>query len=226
MNLFEIGSIKKEHKFICVINDFLTNAYKWVRLCTIAYERKELLQFRNKWTITPFNGEEIGSFWFQVEFEKDSNIQHTPGIETAKIGGISPSVFRVSIRECDGYLGYLTTYFNVPGVFGSVPSQSNNYLGIDCVDALVAAFNVRVGLPDKDIAWDTVIKPGDFIAVRYPNARSYQHIGALYQDANGSKKLDADDLVLHAGPSPLHLSLMKHGYFDGHVCIIRPSGDL
>ena len=33
---------------------------------------------------------------------------------------------------------------------------------------------------------------------------------------------DADDLVLHAGPAPLHYSSLASGVFDGDVVILRP----
>ena len=54
--------------------------------------------------------------------------------------GLPPQVFRVSVRKYGGFLGYLTSFFNVPGVFGSIPYQSNNYIGSDCCDVLTAAY--------------------------------------------------------------------------------------
>ena len=51
---------------------------------------------------------------------------------------------RVSFRTGDDYLGWLSTYFNVPNVFGSAgPSdarhQTERYVGADCADVLVGA---------------------------------------------------------------------------------------
>lgn len=67
----------------------------------------------------------------------------TPGAEDAPAGLISPQVFRYSYRSGDDFLGWLTTFFNVPYLFGSAgqgpASQAERYLGADCADALVAA---------------------------------------------------------------------------------------
>lgn len=67
----------------------------------------------------------------------------TPGAEDAPAGLISPRVFRYSYRSGDDFLGWLTTFFNVPYLFGSAgqgpTSQAERYLGADCADALVAA---------------------------------------------------------------------------------------
>ncbi|MHC4711179.1 MAG: hypothetical protein ACYTA3_12370 [Planctomycetota bacterium] len=58
--------------------------------------------------------------------------------------------------------------------------------------------------------------------MKYPGGRQYQHIGALYTDQNGDAVLDEADLVLHAGPDPLHWSVLQSGMFDGTVVILRP----
>lgn len=240
------------------------NPYQWVGFGKIDYERKELTYFRDQWKIQPFETPsynrvsvnsrfyqtQIGSFWFQVEIEKQGKIRKSPGIENSTEKGLSPKVFRVSIRDSEGYLGYLTSFFNVPGLFGSVTYQSNHHIGVDCADVLVAAYgkwqkkpmkknyNVAMlvntfpkrsefelvnGVPSKELTWGKNIQPGDFIAVKYPGARQYQHIGALSSDANNNGKLDGNDLVIHAGPLPLHYSFLNEGYFDGHVVILRPS---
>jgi hypothetical protein len=64
--------------------------------------------------------------------------------------------------------------------------------------------------------------PGDFIAVNYDDSKRYHHIGALYSDHNGNGLLDADDIVLHAGPAPLHFTALSSGAFDGDVVILKP----
>ncbi len=257
------------------------NPYQWVGFGKIDYERKELIPFRNQWKIQPFEKqsdsgvvdnhlfwfsyprntaissrfyqEDVGSFWFQAEIEKRGKIQKSPGIGNSNKKGLSPKVFRVSIRDGKGYLGYLTSFFNVPGLFGSVTYQSNHYIGVDCADVLVAAYgkwkgkpmkknyNVAMlvnkfpkkgkfdlvnGMPSKELAWGKDIRPGDLIAVKYPGARQYQHIGALSKDTNNNGVLDGADLLIHAGPLPLHYSYLKEGYFDGHVVILRPSDRL
>jgi hypothetical protein len=171
------------------------------------------------------------------------------GIEDNDFRGISPKVFRVSIRESDDYIGYITSFYNVPGLFGSTPYQANNFIGIDCAEVLMSAFSLWKGMtsnkdhnvamivkimkkravstltggtPETTIRWNSQIRPGDFIAVRYEGTKHYQHIGALYQDANGNGILDGDDMVLHAGPFPLRTAQLSEGSFDGNVIIVRP----
>jgi len=251
--------------------------YKWVGLAKIDYSKKELATWRGCWEIEPFSkksqdttggqaqkslgapsaaGEEsqychkdVGSFWFQVEVEQDRAVQRSPGIEDINVKGLPPQVFRVSVRESGGFLGYLTSFFNVPGVFGSIPYQSNNYIGSDCCDLLTAAYgkwkgkvitkdynvdmlvsrlpkrataNITEGVPDKTLKWGQEIRSGDLIAVKYVGAKRYQHIGALYNDADKNGVLSEGDQVIHAGPWPLHFSYLKEGCFDGHVIILDP----
>jgi len=240
------------------------NPYQWVGFANIDYSRKELSRFRGHWQIQPFNGQEdgraqcrkssfyhddVGSFWFQAEVEKEGIIYRSYGIEDSDESRLSPQVFRVSIRDGEGHLGYLTSFFNVPGLFGSVIYQSNNYIGVDCADVLMAAygkwkqepitknynvamlvnqcskvweFDLLEGSPNKKLKWLKDVRPGDWIAVRYSGRKQYQHIGALFSDASGNGILDGGDLVIHAGPQPLHYSYLKEGNFDGHVVILRP----
>jgi hypothetical protein len=250
------------------------NPYKWVGFGKIRYLKKELTRYRGKWEIQPFEDnkslwaktwssvnklgkqystgqryhEDVGSFWFQVEVEKDGRILRSYGIEDSGKRGLSPKVFRVSVRDGGGYLGYLTTFFNVPGVFGSTPYQCHNYIGVDCADVLVAAygqwknttitkdycvatlvdclpkvaeFSLIGGSPGKKLRWGKDLYSGDIVAVRYGGRKRYQHIGALSGDANGNGILDRSDPVIHAGPEPLHYSQLGGGNFNGHVVILR-----
>jgi len=252
------------------------NPYQWVGFGKIDYQRIELAQFQNQWQIRPFETNiglmdklwgwltdsnhdpthsryyqsEIGSFWFQVEIEKSGKITQSPGIAESNSKGISPKVFRVSIKKSDDYVGYLTTYFNVPGIFGSTTYQSNHYIGVDCADVLVAAYghwkgqpmkknyNVAMlvtqlpkrreldiidGQPSEPLTWGKEVYRGDFIAVKYADTKNYQHIGAVAGDSNENGILDGEDLVIHAGPLPLHYSSLKDGSFDGQVVILKHS---
>ncbi|MHC4727799.1 MAG: hypothetical protein ACYS17_11295 [Planctomycetota bacterium] len=244
---------------------------------SLDYHRKELTQFRDIWQIKPFDDEnnpearekesssyrsfqdkaansrfyhkDVGSFWFQVEIAQEGKIYRSAGIEDSDKKGLSPKVFRVSIRDGKGYIGYLTSFFNVPGLFGSITYQSSNYIGTDCADVLMAAygkwknkpitknynvamlvsqwrhveeFDISQGTPDKQLKWGRDINPGDFIAVRYSGSKQYQHIGSLFEDANKDGLLDGGDIVIHAGPVPLHCSYIREGNFNGHVVILRP----
>ncbi|MCB9758391.1 MAG: hypothetical protein H6739_00990 [Alphaproteobacteria bacterium] len=240
--------------------------YKWVGLDTIEYKRVEVEAFAGQWQVTlfeaggqshlladpwgsPYHHRSLGSFWLQAEVEVNGETRRSPGIEDVDAYGLTPDVFRVSVRQDDSYLGYLTSFFNVPGLFGSVTRQSEHYIGVDCADALVAAehrwrgqkleknYNVAMlmdrwpavakttlsgGDAEDPLRWGEQIKPGDVIAVRYPGARGFQHIGALYRDADGDGLLSEGDLVIHAGPHPLTVSRLRDGGFDGEVRILRP----
>ena len=237
--------------------------YKWKGFDKIDYKSLELGEFDNQWEIRPFEkggapgpaGEcsyqhdTVGSFWFQAVVEKDGASSASPGLESSNHLGLSPDVMRVSIREEEGFPGYLTSFFNVPGVFGSTPPQSYNYIGADCADILLAAlhrfnqiplkrdYNVAMvveefpvkaktaisgGVPEKRLRWDADIRKGDFIAVRYSGGGQFAHIGALYKDADKNGLLGAGDLVIHAGPHPLDVSRLESGAFDGEVVILKP----
>lgn len=212
----------------------------------LSYFKRRLLGAKTDASL--FNHTNIGSFWYQAEVTKDNQIFKTPGIESKDNRGISPDVFRISIKQGNDFLGNLTSYFNVPAVFGSTPYQVRNHIGIDCADVLMAAYcksnnlpiskdyNVAMltskfktivksriidGEPDSDIRWHRDVRAGDFIAVRYYEGGQYQHVGALYTDHNGNDILDWEDLILHAGPDPLHFSNLKSGVFDGTVVILR-----
>ncbi|MHC4155903.1 MAG: hypothetical protein ACYST6_13395 [Planctomycetota bacterium] len=244
------------------------NPYQWAGFAKIDYHRGQLGRFRSCWEIEPFGKsgsgtiqedpwnagsryyhEDVGSFWFQAEVAKEGVIYRSAGVEDGDHKGLSPQVFRVSVRDGEGYLGYLTSFFNVPGLFGSVTYQSENYIGVDCADVLVAAygkwrkrpmrrnynvamvvsewpkvkeFDVQAGNTGTRVRWGADIRPGDFIAVRYKGGRQYQHIGAFLRDANTNGILDGGDVVIHAGPEPLHYSYLSGGNFDGHVAVVRP----
>ena len=192
----------------------------------------------------------LGSFWYGVEIEKDGRLLATTGLEHSDKRGLSPKVFRVSVKKSSDLLGNLTGYFNVPAVFGSTPYQVKNYIGVDCADVLMAAYchtnNIAVekdynvamltgkfpkvartkieqGDPDKKIEWGKDIKPGDFIAVRHSPNSQFIHIGALYADGDNDGLLSPGDIVLHAGPDPLHFSSLDSGAFDGIVVVLRPT---
>ncbi|HEX2572678.1 MAG TPA: hypothetical protein VH877_24225 [Polyangia bacterium] len=81
----------------------------------------------------------------------------TPDAKDAPEGLISERVFRYTFRDGDGFVGWLTSFFNVPYLFGSAGagarSQAERYLGADCADILVAALR-RAGR--SDLAYTSV----------------------------------------------------------------------
>jgi hypothetical protein len=240
------------------------NPYRWLGFAEIRYARRELEPFRGRsevaldpasrtWRTELGSADHatagLGSYWFQVEIESGGRVVASPGLERNDHRGLSPEILRVTFRAGDDLLGHLTGFFNVPGVFGAVPYQVANYVGVDCADVLMAAHarangqpivtdhnvagltralpvvrstRVRAGAPASPLRWDADVRPGDLIAVKYDGWGQFGHIGALYADGNRNGLLDEADVVLHAGPAPLRFSTLGEGMFDGEVKILRP----
>ena len=239
------------------------NPYQWSDYGKIDYERIEIKAFENKTEVkltskileknrpknNPYYNAKLGSFWFEVEVVlKNGKVVKTKGIRNVERKGLSPKVFRVSYMLDDSYIGYLTTFFNVPGIFGSMPYQSRNYIGVDCADVLVATskvmnkekntknynvvmlvdkfktkqkFKIKKGVSNKKLKWGKDFKKGDFIAVKYRENGRYAHIGMLYSDENNNGVLDKEDSIINAGPNALHLVKLSKGAFDGTVVILK-----
>ena len=85
----------------------------------------------------------LGTMRLAAAVAAGSRIAATPGAGDAAGGTIADSVFRYSFRRDDGFVGWLTSFFNVPYVFGSAgkgaKSQAERRVGADCADVLVAA---------------------------------------------------------------------------------------
>lgn len=146
----------------------------------------------------------------------------TPGADDAPDGMIAPRVFRYSVRAGDDFLGWLTSYFNVPYLFGSAGkgarNQAERYLGADCADILVAALRRTGARLDYTSVADLVddlphatgpVRPGDLYALDYVDfadlPRSWDHIVALVEDRGPDGKPDGkpgpEDLVADSGNS-------------------------
>ncbi|AOT08815.1 hypothetical protein S4054249_13550 [Pseudoalteromonas luteoviolacea] len=236
------------------------NPYQWAGFGKVQYQKKHLKQFDNSLHITVdsawlkynnvFNSNyyhaDVGSFWFEVEvIGVEGRKRVSTGLRDNDHRGLSKQVLRVSFTNGDGYLGTLSSFFNVPAIFGSVPYQSQHYLGVDCADVLMAANAIRNHgkVYDRNVAWlvtnlkhkaklsdfngvgstikwGTDISPGDFIAVRYRRNGQFAHIGALYKDSNNNGLLDGEDLVMHAGPNALSYSTVSDAGFLGEIVIL------
>lgn len=221
--------------------------YRWLGYAKIRYAREELGALRGRWEIAPEPA--VGSRWFQAEVEAGGRVLASAGLEANDARGLSPEVLRVTFREGDDLVGHLSGFFEVPGVFGSVPYQVRNFIGVDCADVVMAAWSrangkpierdwnvaalarelptvasttLASGKPAARLRWDVDVRRGDLVVVRYRGGRQFAHVGALYADANRDGLLDPEDLVMHAGPHALRVSALSEGAFDGEVRILRP----
>jgi hypothetical protein len=137
----------------------------------------------------------LGTLRYKAEVELDGKTLATPGTEAADAFGLLPKVHRVSIRQDDSFLGFLSSYLLVPEVFGSAGGgknhQTERFTGADCADVMVGAMRRKgkqlaytnvAGLPAyaKTIAAAIEIdergmptseiagvKPGDLIRIDY-----------------------------------------------------------
>ena len=95
----------------------------------------------------------LGTMRLAATIQAGDQTLATPGAADAPSGLISDRVFRYSFRSGDGFLGWLTAYYNVPYLFGSAGqgkrNQAERYLGADCADVLVAALR-HAGRRDLD----------------------------------------------------------------------------
>lgn len=85
-----------------------------------------------------------GSRWLAAEITlADGRRVRTPDETSVDRLGLTREVMRVSFRTGDDYLGWLSTYFDVPNLFGSSGGrdhQTDRYVGADCADVLVGGW--------------------------------------------------------------------------------------
>jgi len=192
---------------------------------------------------------ELGTFWFAADVEIDGRASRTRGAVDVSDRGLSSEVFRAVVRGGETYLDALRGFYNVAGLFGSTTWQASHHVGADCADILMAALaewqrrplarnmnvqqltqilkvvatiDVTNGEPSRTLRFGEEIEEGDFVAVKYEGFRKFVHVGAIAADADGDGVLSPNDLVLHAGPYPLHPTRLVYGAFDGEVKILRP----
>ncbi|MEZ4472793.1 MAG: hypothetical protein R3F60_18810 [bacterium] len=92
----------------------------------------------------------LGTVRYAVAIDTPTGRVESPGAADVIRGGISPRVFRLSVRRGDDVRGWLTSLFNVPNVFGSAGQgkshQAERHQGADCADVLIAGFR-KAGHP-------------------------------------------------------------------------------
>ncbi|MEZ4400206.1 MAG: hypothetical protein R3B06_09315 [Kofleriaceae bacterium] len=141
----------------------------------------------------------LGTTRYQVAVRlRDGRELASPGAEAVDAFGLLPSVHRVSVRQGDDFLGWLSAYLLVPEVFGSAGGgknhQTERFTGADCADVMVGAlrrtgravpYTSVAGLPryTRAVAAATVlddagrpaspiagVRPGDLIRIDYGGA--------------------------------------------------------
>jgi hypothetical protein len=163
----------------------------------------------------------LGVMRLAATVELDGVSRSTPGADDAPDGQIAARVFRYTFRSGSTFLGWLSTFYNVPYLFGSAgkgaKSQAERYVGADCADILVAALR-RAGRTDLEYtsvaglvdALDRVDhpRPGDLLALDYIGddgqlPRAWDHIVVLVEDRGPGGKPDGkvgpEDIVLDSG---------------------------
>jgi hypothetical protein len=87
----------------------------------------------------------LGVMRYKVRVTRGEQSLSSPGMESTKTYGITKKVFRITFRQSDSFTGWLTSFFNVPGIYGSTVVQAQSHIGVDCSDLLTAAWNLATG---------------------------------------------------------------------------------
>ncbi len=85
----------------------------------------------------------LGTMRYKVEFLHNGLKFSTKGKKSTNYQGITNEVHRISFRKDDNFTGWLTSFFNLPYIYGSVSSQVENYIGADCADLIVGAYRKK-----------------------------------------------------------------------------------
>jgi hypothetical protein len=121
----------------------------WIDFDTIHYDENRIEAFADRWSIPADahptdqrydRNRGLGTMRYAVQAVIDGKTVRTPGRGSANYLGIGDEVFRLNIRLDDSFVGYATSYFNVPGIYGSHERQVDRFIGTDCADLLVGAY--------------------------------------------------------------------------------------
>ena len=98
----------------------------------------------------------LGTMRYKVTVKGPGFTASSPGEDDLEGHGISRRVMRIGFRHGDDLPGWMTTFFNVPNVFGSGGShtqhQTDLFQGADCADVIVGALRVAgVTLPYSSV---------------------------------------------------------------------------
>ena len=111
---------------------------------TPKYEENNINEY-DKWNFSINNPKnkkidaDLGTSRYTVEFVYGGDNFSTKGKESTNYLGITDDVHRISFRQDDSFVGWLTSFLNLPYIYGSVPEQVDNYVGTDCADLIIGA---------------------------------------------------------------------------------------
>lgn len=138
----------------------------WIDYDQIEYKEIKIVNEKNKWIIGADahptdilydinNGLGVMRYKVMVTHYSGDHKQIicSLGKESVNNYGIIPKVHMVNFRKDDSFLGWLSSFFNVPGVFGSTKVQVEEYIGIDCADLITGAYNK---FKKKDVSYSNV----------------------------------------------------------------------
>jgi hypothetical protein len=130
---------------------------------------------------SPNRRDGAGTLWLAADVTMpDGTVLRTPDHDDVDRLGLAPSVMRVSFRASDDFVGWLSTYFGVPNIFGSTRGQSERYVGADCADVLVGA---RRASGDRSLQYTSVTGIGRYAEAVTPALRMGAD-GAIVEDTD------------------------------------------
>lgn len=116
---------------------------RWIGLDAVEYVTAEDLA-GSSLDRSPDRADGAGTVWITAEVTlPDGRSLRAPDHDDRDRLGLRASVMRVSFRTDDTFVGWLSTYFGVPNIFGSVRAQPERYIGADCADVLIGAARAR-----------------------------------------------------------------------------------
>jgi hypothetical protein len=136
----------------------------------------------------------LGTLRYKATVDWKGATYASPGAEATSAQGIRAEVLRVSFREADDFIGFLTSYYNVPNVFGSAGPgpwhQTEQFQGADCADVLVGAAR-RAGA-----------------RMAYTSVEGLRHEARV---VTPKLLMDARGITFAEGPRRGQLAVLRHG---------------
>lgn len=201
-------------------------------------------------TLTPDYGDGVGTMRYRLVTRQGDRVIASPGPEARRgraSGGLTDAVMRVSIRQDDSFLGYLTEMFGQPYIWASAgptkaTHQSERLEGSDCADFVV--YGARRMGADLAYTWtgalptvtkrlgggtrsdDGVYRDAKGKPVAYTTAGDLvlfpRHVGVLVEDRGVRGVLDDQDVMMHTlFDSPKRQAIADSGYAHTPVEVRR-----